>query len=179
MAEVIIENIIATANLHQEIDLEKIAQQLPKISFDPGENPAVVFHFDQEKSAVLLSEHGKIVCTGTTSMIDAERFIEKVVEQLQEFDQTIEHPEVSLHQIVATADLLQSISLDLLIDHFPKEKITYNPQINPWLQYEYDNHLSILFLATGKMVFTGKKDKSQLSTIYETVKDTLSSAGVI
>ncbi|MFO8078240.1 MAG: hypothetical protein R6U21_06340 [Thermoplasmatota archaeon] len=179
MTDLVIENIVATANLHQRFNLDEISCMLPAASFDPSENPTMVYRFDESHSAVLLAANGKISCTGTKTLVDAEECINFVVDELQNHDVSVERPITQIDSLVATASFDQTFSLELIAEELPPEKIMLHSEETPWLTYHYDKQLSILFLTSGKIVFTGRKNPSQLSTIFETIKDTLSSTGVI
>ncbi len=179
MADIVMENLIATSHLHQTFDLEELAKQIPESSIDQQEQKVLVFHFNYGKIAVLLSEDGKIVCTGTTTIDDARENINSVINQLQQIDDSIDPSDTTLSFSVATTDLNQTLSLETIAETLPDEKISYEPQTNPWLQYQFDEQLSILIFSSGKIVFTGNKNKEQLSTIVETLKATLTSAGVL
>jgi transcription initiation factor TFIID TATA-box-binding protein len=179
MVNLVIENIVATANLHQKLNLEEISCMLPAASFDPSENPTMVYRFDELHGAVLLAANGKISCTGTKTLIDAEECINFVVNELQNHDVSVEQPVTKIDSVVATASSDQTVSLELIAKEFPQQKIILPSEETAWLTYHYDEHLSILFFTSGKMVFTGRKNPAQLSNILETLKDTLSSTGVI
>ncbi len=179
MADLVIENIVATADLHQRFNLDEISCMLPAASFDPSENPTMVYRFDESHSAVLLAANGKISCTGTKTLVDAEECINFVVDELQNHDVSVERPFIQIDSLIATASFDQPFSLELIAKELPQEKIILHSEETPWLTYQYDEQVSILFFTSGKMVFTGRKNPSQLSTIFETLKDTLSSTGVI
>jgi len=179
MADLVIENIIATADLHQPLNLDEISCMIPNVSFDPSENPTLVYRFEETHSAVLLAANGKISCIGTKTLVDAEECINFVVDELQNHDISIEPPIIQIDSLVATASFDQSLSLELIAQELPQEKIMLQTEETPWLTYHYDEQLSILFFTSGKIVFTGRKNPTQLSTIFETLKDTLSSTGVI
>jgi transcription initiation factor TFIID TATA-box-binding protein len=180
MAAISIENIIATAHLHHQFNLDHIATQLPEVTYDPSEQAAAIFHFNDPKSAVLLSSDGKLVCTGTTSLSQAEENINEVLTTInRSIDPTITDPPIEQSSILATTDLETTISLETIAIGLSGENIIYQPEINPWIRYHIAENIVILLFQTGRVVFIGNVMISQITEAFETLKDKLSSIGVL
>ncbi|MEE8168813.1 MAG: TATA-box-binding protein [Candidatus Hydrothermarchaeales archaeon] len=82
--EVIVQNVVATANLEAELNLDAIAVGLDNTEYEPEQFPGLVYRMKDPKVVLLLFGSGKIVCTGAKSVEDAERAAENVYNTLSE-----------------------------------------------------------------------------------------------
>jgi|TARA_B100002003_G_scaffold251161_1_gene293377 transcription initiation factor TFIID TATA-box-binding protein len=80
--EVIIQNVVATANLHAELNLDAIAIGLDNTEYEPEQFPGLVYRMKVPKVVLLLFGSGKIVCTGAKSVGDAEQAAKNVRKKL-------------------------------------------------------------------------------------------------
>ncbi|RLG96493.1 TATA box-binding protein, partial [Candidatus Bathyarchaeota archaeon] len=63
-ASVKIENVVASATLNQKIDLNAIVRGFPSVEYRPEQFPGLVFRLKRPKTATLIFNSGKMVCTG-------------------------------------------------------------------------------------------------------------------
>lgn len=82
--EVVVQNVVATANLHAELNLDAIAIALDNTEYEPEQFPGLVYRMKVPKVVLLLFGSGKIVCTGAKSVKDAETAADNVKETLEE-----------------------------------------------------------------------------------------------
>lgn len=82
--EVIVQNVVATANLGVELNLDAIAIGLDDTEYEPEQFPGLVYRMHDPKVVLLLFGSGKIVCTGAKSVEDAERATVNVSKKLKE-----------------------------------------------------------------------------------------------
>ena len=70
--EIVIQNIVATANVHGKIDLEAAANILDNVMYEPDQFPALIYRMGDPKVVILVFASGKLVCTGGKSreMVD-------------------------------------------------------------------------------------------------------------
>ena len=70
--EIMIQNMVATANLHTYIDLEAAADILDNVLYEPEQFPALIYRMAEPKVVILVFASGKLVCTGakSTEMVD-------------------------------------------------------------------------------------------------------------
>ena len=59
-----IENVVASASVDAEFDLDKIAATLPNAEYEPEQFPGLVLRLVDPKAAILVFSSGKMVCTG-------------------------------------------------------------------------------------------------------------------
>jgi len=82
--EIIIQNIVATADLKGELNLNETAAGLglENVEYEPEQFPGLVYRIKEPKVAMLLFSSGKIVCAGARSTEDASNAVERLSEEL-------------------------------------------------------------------------------------------------
>ncbi|MFQ6010072.1 MAG: TATA-box-binding protein [Candidatus Aenigmatarchaeota archaeon] len=78
-----LENIVASAKLDRELNLDHIAFTLENTEYEPEQFPGLVFRMDDPKVTFLLFGSGKIICTGGRSIKDVERAVAKLDKRLK------------------------------------------------------------------------------------------------
>ena len=70
--ETVIQNIVATANVHGNVDLEAAADILDNVMYEPEQFPGLIYRMGDPKVVILIFASGKLVCTGGKSeeMVD-------------------------------------------------------------------------------------------------------------
>ena len=88
MAETIpkikIENVVASATINQRIDLIEITKKFTHVEYNPKLFPWLDFRIKDPKTAILIFNSGKMVCTGGKSEKMAKIAIKSVVSSLKE-----------------------------------------------------------------------------------------------
>ncbi len=62
--KIVIQNIVASANLHGKIDLEIAADIMDNVMYEPEQFPGLIYRMQTPKVVMLLFASGKLVCTG-------------------------------------------------------------------------------------------------------------------
>ena len=80
-----VQNIVASSDLGQEINLHAIAITLglDRVEYEPEQFPGLVYRIDEPKVVLLLFGSGKIVCTGAKKPQDVEAAVLKITEELR------------------------------------------------------------------------------------------------
>jgi transcription initiation factor TFIID TATA-box-binding protein len=83
--EIIVQNIVASADLGCVINLNAIALSLSleKVEYEPEQFPGLVYRLDTPKVVMLLFGSGKIVCTGARKTEDVELAVEQITKELR------------------------------------------------------------------------------------------------
>jgi transcription initiation factor TFIID TATA-box-binding protein len=79
-----IQNIVASANLGGEIDLESVVYKLRKVMYEPEQFPGAVYRMDKPKVVFLIFSAGKLVCVGAKKeqeVYDAVEELQKILEE--------------------------------------------------------------------------------------------------
>ncbi|MGC8601185.1 MAG: TATA-box-binding protein [Thermoprotei archaeon] len=82
--EVYIQNVVASANLMSEVNLEKAGLQLENVLYEPEQFSGLIYRMNDPKVVLLIFGSGKMVCTGARSEEDVYRAVEKIYKRLKE-----------------------------------------------------------------------------------------------
>ena len=161
-----IENVVASATLHQSIDLNAVVKGNPLVEYRPEKFPGLVFRLKRPKTAILIFSTGKMVCTGAKSEKESRKAVLKVVRELKKSGIIIVgKPEIRVVNIVASANLLGRIELEDCA--YTLKRTMYEPEQFPGLIYRMDSpKVVILLFASGKLVCTGATKEED---VYEAV----------
>ena len=82
--KIIVQNIVATADLGGELNLNEVAQGLglDNVEYEPEQFPGLVYRVKEPKAAMLLFSSGKIVCAGARTTEDVSKAVEKLSDEL-------------------------------------------------------------------------------------------------
>ncbi|HSV42551.1 MAG TPA: TATA-box-binding protein [Methanomassiliicoccales archaeon] len=80
-----VQNIVASSDLGQKINLNSIAITLglERVEYEPEQFPGLVYRLDSPKVVLLLFGSGKLVCTGARKPQDVEMAVDKITEELR------------------------------------------------------------------------------------------------
>jgi len=83
--EITVQNIVATADLGAQIDLNTVAVTLglTSVEYEPEQFPGLVYRIDEPKVVLLLFGSGKVVCTGARKPADVDKAVEKITAELK------------------------------------------------------------------------------------------------
>ncbi|MEN3052172.1 MAG: TATA-box-binding protein, partial [Candidatus Methanosuratincola petrocarbonis] len=161
--EVKVENIVASVNLADKLDLDKINREAPEnVEYEPEQFPGLVFRISDPKTATLLFRSGKANCTGAKSVEDVHIAVKKLIEK----------PKITIQNIVATYDLKTELNLNEVASHLGYENVEYEPEQFPGLVYRLDSpRLVVLLFGSGKIVCTGAKDVEGIRKGIDIIKE--------
>lgn len=82
--EIIVQNIVASSDLHTELNLNAIAISLglDRVEYEPEQFPGLVYRIEKPKVVALLFGSGKVVCTGAKKVQDILDAMEKIHHEL-------------------------------------------------------------------------------------------------
>ena len=84
--KIVIQNMVASANLHGAIDLETAADILENVMYEPEQFPGLIYRMAEPKTVLLLFASGKIVCTGAKSEEMVHESVLKIYGVLEDYD---------------------------------------------------------------------------------------------
>ena len=177
--DITIQNVVASANLHQRIDLNAIVASFKDVEYKPKDFPGLVFRLKKPKTALLIFSSGKMVCTGAKSEKAAIRAVKSVVKKLKKAGIVIKgKPDIKIQNIVASGDLHGEIDLERA--QLELEDTMYEPEQFPGLIYRMkDPKVVILLFASGKLVCTGGKSEEQVHEAVKKLHTILEEKGLI
>jgi len=161
-----IQNVVASVTLNQKVDLNAVVKSFPGVEYRPEQFPGLVFRIKRPKTATLIFNSGKMVCTGAKSEKESRRAVMKVVKELKKGGIIIiSKPELKIQNIVASASLGGRIDLEQAVTTLGKTM--YEPEQFPGLIYRMDEpKVVILVFASGNLVCTGAKKEQD---VYDAV----------
>lgn len=176
-----IENVVASTQIGENIDLNKISREIKDSEYKPKQFPGLVLRTKEPKAAALVFRSGKVVCTGSKSVEDARRAVKQIVKMLKEIGiSVIDEPEVKVQNIVASADLGVDLNLNAIAIGLGLENIEYEPEQFPGLVYRLDNpRVVVLIFGSGKMVVTGGKSPDDARRAVERISEELRTLGLM
>jgi TATA-box binding protein (TBP) (component of TFIID and TFIIIB) len=175
MSDLIVENLVITAHINQELPLQSMAINIPNTSYDEQE-PVLIFRFDEPKRAVLITKKGFMTCTGCTSFQEGEETITDVINIINEHGITIDDlPDCEIQSFVLSKDMNMTLDLDYISKQLASDKIRYVPDQQPWIEYMYDDNISILINASGKIICTGNTSLDEGKESIDAVSNILES----
>jgi len=174
-----IENVVASVVFNQSFDLDEIAATMPNVEFDPERFPGLVYRLKSPKTATLVFNTGKMVCTGAKSEKEARRAVHKIVKLVNEAGINMSRkPIITVQNIVASANLGAELNLELAAMRL--ENTLYEPEQFPGLIYRMrDPKVVILLFGSGKLVITGAKFEPQIQEAAEKAFDRLLELNVV
>ena len=146
--------------------MNAVVKGYPGVEYRPEQFPGLVFRLKRPKTATLIFNSGKMVCTGAKSEKESKRAVMKVIRELKKSGIIIiGKPELKIQNIVASANLAGLIDLER--SAYSLGRTMYEPEQFPGLIYRMDEpKVVILLFASGKLVCTGAKKEED---VYEAV----------
>jgi transcription initiation factor TFIID TATA-box-binding protein len=161
-----IQNVVASATLNQKVDLNAVVKSQPGVEYRPEQFPGLVFRLKRPKTATLIFNSGKMVCTGAKSERESRRAVMRVVKELKKGGIIIiRKPDLNVVNIVASASLGGKIDLEKAVSTLARTM--YEPEQFPGLIYRMDEpKVVMLIFASGNLVCTGAKREQD---VYDAV----------
>jgi transcription initiation factor TFIID TATA-box-binding protein len=181
MTDMNIENIVASTQIADELDIKQLADKIPASKYDPERFPGLILHIEKPKTAVLLFSTGNAICTGAKKMDEVNDAINEVVSKIKSAGLSVSGKrKIKTQNIVASSDLKKELQLSSIAKTLLLENVEYEPEQFPGLVYRMDNlGVVLLLFSSGKLVCTGAKKMEDVSTAIDTMKDKLSSMGIL
>lgn len=155
---VCIENVVATATVDHELNLQEIKKKFPETEYNPKVFPGAIFKIASPKSTTLIFRTGNFVCTGTKSEKHAHLAITNMIEKLRSRNIKVKDAETTIQNVVTAVNLGGRIHIETAARVLPR--CMYEPEQFPGLIHRQLNPKSVVLLfASGKMVCTGSKSE--------------------
>ena len=178
MTDINIENIVVTTKIAESLDLNRLAEEIPYSKYNPEEVQALIIHFKNPTTAVMLFSNGNVVFTGPRNNDEVDEIIKMLSDKLKAIGvEVYPKPEINIKNIVASADLKKNFDLNSIANSIGNAE--YNPELFPGLIYKTDApNTVILLFNSGKIVCNGKESE-EISTAIDNMTNELSSLGIL
>jgi transcription initiation factor TFIID TATA-box-binding protein len=181
MAEINIENVVASATIAEELNIEAISKLLDDADYEPEQFPGLIYRLKKPKVATLIFRSGKVVCTGAKSIDSVRKAFELLTRQLKDAGiSVVKNPEITVQNMVATWDTGHALDLTAITLSFGLERVEYEPEQFPGLVFRLsDPKVVMLFFKSGKVVCTGAKSIKELERAVDIVGKELKASGFL
>jgi transcription initiation factor TFIID TATA-box-binding protein len=175
-----LENVVASSGIDRELDLQRVAADLEGVEYNPDRFPGLLYRTTDPKATSLLFRSGKIVTTGASSIDNVHTAISTAIAELETLGIPVPaEPLITVQNIVASADLGQSLNLNAMAIGLGLEHVEYEPEQFPGLVYRLDEpSVVVLFFGSGKVVVTGGKQPKDAAAAIEAVISRLTELGL-
>jgi len=168
-----IQNIVASAALNQRVNLRMIVEKFPHAEYNPRVFPGLVFRLKKPKTATLIFETGKMVCTGAKSEKESIQAVNKVTKELKNHGiQIMNKPVITIQNIVASAVLGGEIDLESVV--YKLKRVMYEPEQFPGAVYRMEEpKVVFLIFSAGKLVCVGAKREPEVYQAVDNIQKLL------
>jgi transcription initiation factor TFIID TATA-box-binding protein len=175
MAEINIQNIVASTTFAEKLDLDVIAQSIKEAEYEPEQFPGLIYRLKEPKTATLLFTSGAANCTGAKSLEDVKTNIKIIAGKLEKIGvEVYKDHDIVIQNIVATSDLGGELNLSEVAVALGLENVEYEPEQFPGLVYRLDDpKVALLLFGSGKIVCAGAKKIEEIHTAVEKVIEEL------
>jgi len=181
MIEVKVQNIVASTAFADKLDLDVIIHSVEGTEYEPEQFPGLVYKLNNPKTATLLFKSGKANCTGAKNIEDVHKSIDIIAKTLRKLGVNVyKNREITVQNIVATADLGGELNLTETAMALGLENIEYEPEQFPGMVYRIrEPKVVMLLFSSGNIVCTGAKSVEDVSTAAEKLLKELNSLGLL
>lgn len=166
----LVQNVVSFAkmNIENDLDLKLIAEKVSGSRYNKKRFPAVILRKTNPKSTILIFKSGRMIIIGSESEQDAENAAKKSIKDIQKsLNIKLKMAEFRVTNIVANADLGWKIDIGKLC----QEKFVTQNENFPGVVYKNLTAVkSALIFGSGKVVFTGAKDKDAIDNAFNELK---------
>jgi transcription initiation factor TFIID TATA-box-binding protein len=176
-----IQNVVASTKLADAFDLVSIEPQLEGAEYNKSKFPGMVYRVTEPKAAFLIFSSGKVVCTGAKKVEDIAVVINNVANTFKSLGIDVDpDPEITIQNIVASADLGTNLNLNAIAVGLGFENIEYEPEQFPGLVYRIKSpKIVVLIFSSGKLVITGGKSPDDCQQGVNIVREQLESLSLL
>ena len=186
VANLEIENVIVASHLGKNIELIKLATELPNARYSSSGNPSVIIELDRTnpkfighkrlKAAGVLFGNGKVLVTGIASLQEGKEIVSKLKNSIRNVDPKISSKRATkIENMVTRMNFGKKLDLQLISNAIPGSE--YDPSRFQGLIIRVDNPLaSFILFESGVTVITdviseakAKKAFKELKSIIETI----------
>ena len=181
-----IENVIVASHLGKDIELIKLATELPNARYSSSGNPSVIIELDRTnpkfighkrlKAAGVLFSNGKVLVTGIASLQEGKEIIAKLKSSIRDIDPKISTKRATkIENMVTRLNLGKRLDLQLISNAIPGSE--YDPLRFQGLIIRVDNPLaSFILFESGVAVITDIVSEAKAKKAFKELKNLIESS---
>ena len=176
-----INNIVSTASLSCNLNLNSIASKLKNITYNPKKNSGAIYSLKEPKATCLIFSNGQIVCLGTRTEEDSETAIRKIAKKIKYFGYNVNFSNFKIQNIVGSFDFKSPLNIEELYQKSRNNhNVNYEPEIFPGLIYRMKRpKITLLIFNSGKVVLTGGKKIEEIFKAFYRIRSILRNFKII
>jgi len=157
VADLKVENVIAASHLGKELELVRLATEMPNARYSGSGNPSVIVEVDagsNKRAAGILFGNGKIQVTGINSLNEGRQVMESLKNMVKGIDSKVNMKRATkLENIVAKTNLGRTLDLQAIALAVPGSE--YEPARFKGLVIRLnDPHASFILFQSGVLIVT-------------------------
>ena len=186
VANLEIENVIVASHLGKDIELIKLATELPNARYSSSGNPSVIIELDRTnpkfighkrlKAAGVLFSNGKVLVTGIASLQEGKEIIAKLKSSIRDIDPKISTKRATkIENMVTRLNFGKRFDLQLISNAIPGSE--YDPLRFQGLIIRVDNPLaSFILFESGVAVITDIVSEAKAKKAFKELKNLIESS---
>lgn len=186
VAELEIENVIVASHLGKDIELIKLATELPNARYSSSGNPSVIIELDRTnpkfighkrlKAAGVLFSNGKVLVTGIASLQEGKEIIAKLKSSVRDIDPKISTKRATkIENMVTRFNFGKRLDLQLISNAIPGSE--YDPLRFQGLILRVDDPLaSFILFESGVAVITDIVSEAKAKKAFKELKNLIESS---
>ena len=186
VASLEIENVIVASHLGKDIELIKLATELPNARYSSSGNPSVIIELDRTnpkfighkrlKAAGVLFSNGKVLVTGIASLQEGKEIIAKLKSSIRDIDPKISTKRATkIENMVTRLNFGKRLDLQLISNAIPGSE--YDPLRFQGLIIRVDNPLaSFILFESGVAVITDIVSEAKAKKAFKELKNLIESS---
>ena len=186
VANLEIENVIVASHLGKDIELIKLATELPNARYSSSGNPSVIIELDRTnpkfighkrlKAAGVLFSNGKVLVTGIASLQEGKEIIAKLKSSIRDIDPKISTKRATkIENMVTRLNFGKRLDLQLISNAIPGSE--YDPLRFQGLIIRVDSPLaSFILFESGVAVITDIVSEAKAKKAFKELKNLIESS---
>ena len=186
VANLEIENVIVASHLGKDIELIKLATELPNARYSSSGNPSVIIELDRTnpkfighkrlKAAGVLFGNGKVLVTGIASLQEGKEIIAKLKSSIRDIDPKISTKRATkIENMVTRLNFGKKLDLQLISNVIPGSE--YDPLRLQGLIIRVDDPLaSFILFESGVAVITDIVSEAKAKKAFKELKNLIESS---
>jgi len=169
----VVSNIVASTEISDELDLQKICSSRDNCEYEPEIYFALIYKIPKPKISILVNKSGKIIFTGAKSMGDIESARDIFFNDLKKLGYNPLKNVIKIQNLIVLVKLDERISIyDTIIKY--NTNIEYCPEKFPaGILRNKDPKFTALIFNSGKISITGLKDFDSIDKCVSIIKKVL------
>ena len=181
MGPIKVENIIVASHLGKEIELIKLATEIPNARYSSSGNPSVIIEIDtndSKKAAGVLFGNGKILVTGVTTLEKGKEVILSLRKMVKAVDTKVSMKRaIKLENMVVRSNLERTLDLQAIALAIPGTE--YDPTRFKGLVLRMDEpDASFILFQSGVLIVTDIVSEAKAKKAVNALKQFMAESGI-